>query len=154
MPVSRRSFLKSGATAALTAGIALQAAPLVFGQSGTTPVPFEAEQSPLFYFKRETFQPYVGGTFRVSAGGSTVEMTLKEVRDLTPSRKSLRVMQAEQETDCFALVFNSASKLTDLTTIYDVEHGALGKFSLFLTRRADASTTRVQVYEAVFNHFR
>jgi uncharacterized protein DUF6916 len=157
MPVSRRSFLRSGATAVLTAGIAINAAPLVFGQSVQTQgaaVPFEAQQSPLFYFKRETFQPYVGGTFRVSAGRSTVEMTLKEVLDLTASAKSNRAMKATQQTDSFALIFSSGEQLTDLTTIYDVEHAGLGKFSLFLTRRDDAPNARVHVYEAVFNHFR
>jgi hypothetical protein len=154
MPVSRRSFLRSGATAALTAGLVFHAAPLAFGQSGMTPVPFEAQQSPLFYFERETFQPYVGGTFRVSAGRSTVEMTLKEVRDLTASAASNRAMKATQQTDSFALIFSSNSKLTDLTTIYDVEHAGLGKFSLFLKGNDDAPNARAYVYEAVFNHVR
>ena len=152
MSVSRRSFLRSGATAALTAGLVLQAAPLAFGQSGTTPVPSEAQQSPLFYFKRETFQPYVGGTFRVSAGRSTVEMTLKEVRDLTSSATSNRAMKATQQTDSFALIFSSSDKLTDLTTIYDVEHGALGNFALFLTLREGPRDT--YFYEAIINHAR
>jgi hypothetical protein len=159
MPVSRRSFLRSGATVALTAGLAFKAAPLAFGQSGattdqTTAVPFEAQQSPLFYFERETFQPYVGSTFRVSAGRSTAEMTLKEVRDMTPSAASNQAMKASSQTDCFALIFNSGVKLSELTTIYGVEHAALGKFSLFLTRRDDLSGARAHVYEAVFNHFR
>ena len=159
MPVSRRSFLRSGATAALTAGLVFQAAPLSFGQSGTTPggtvpVPFEAQQSPLFYFKRETFQPYVGGKFLVSAGRSTVEMTLKEVRDLTPSAAANQAMKASSQTDAFALIFSSGAKLTDLTTIYNVEHAALGKFSLFLKGSDDADNARVYVYEAVFNHVR
>jgi hypothetical protein len=39
--------------------------------------------------------------------------------------------------------------LTDLTSIYDVEHGALGKFALFLTRRD--GTRGTYFYEAVFN---
>lgn len=157
MSVSRRSFLRSGATVALTAGLAFKAAPLAFGQSGATTdqtTPFEAQQSPLFYFERQTFQPYVGSTFRVSAGRSTAELILKEVRDMTPSAASNQAMKASSQTDCFALIFHSAAKLSELTTIYDVEHAALGKFSLFLTRRHDASSTRAHVYEAVFNHFR
>lgn len=154
MPVSRRSFLKSAATTALTASFSLHAAPLVFGQNGTVPVPFEAQQSPLFYFKRETFEPYVGGTFRVSAGRTAVEMKLKEVRDLTASAASSRVMKASQQTDSFALVFSSGKRLPDLTTIYDVEHAGLGRFSVFLTGDEGAPDARVYFYEAVFNHFR
>jgi hypothetical protein len=161
MPVTRRSFLRSGATAALTAAMVLKAAPAAFAQIGAKPdhsrdfpTPAEAQQSPLLTFKRETFQPYVGGKFLVSAGRSTVEMTLKEVRDLTPSAAINRAMKASSQTDAFALVFSSSGKLTDLTTIYNVEHAGLGKFSLFLTLRDGASDARVYVYEAVFNHVR
>ena len=74
MPVTRRSFLRSGATAALTTAVALKAAPMAFAQIGAkpdptrdVPIPYEARQSPLVSFKRETFEPYVGGIFRVRA---------------------------------------------------------------------------------------
>jgi hypothetical protein len=164
MPVTRRSFLRSGATAALTAAVALRVAPLAFGQIGEkpdptrdAPVPSEAKQSPLFYFKRETFEPYVGDTFRARAGSNAVEMKLTKVRDCTPSPKSNLITKKTRESDCFALVFTSSGKLTDLTSIYDVEHAALGEFALFLTRRdgaPDVGGAPVYFYEAVFNHAR
>ncbi len=160
MPVTRRSFLRSGATAALTAAIALKAAPAAFAQIGAKPdptrdfpIPYESQQNPLFFFKRETFQPYVGGTFNVRAGAHSVEMTLSKVRgcEVSAAGRALAKKPARQ-TDCFALVFTADETLTDLTSIYDVEHAALGKFALFLTRRDGPRGT--YYYEAVFNHVR
>lgn len=144
--------------AALTTAVALKAAPLAFGQIGSKPdptrdpqIPYEAKQSPLFTFKRETFQPYVGGTFRVRAGANAVDMTLTKVRgcEISARGRNLAKKPARQ-TDCFALIFTSDEALTDLTSIYDVEHAALGSFALFLTRR-DAPGDK-HFYEAVFNH--
>ncbi|HEX8283560.1 MAG TPA: hypothetical protein VF588_09405 [Pyrinomonadaceae bacterium] len=158
MPVTRRSFLRSGATAALTAAVALKAAPLAFAQVGAKPdskrdfqVPYEAQQSPLFFFKRETFQPYVGGTFRVRAGAQAVDMTLEKVRDGVISARGRGLTKKARQTDSFTLVFSADKELTDLTSIYDVEHAALGKFALFLTRR-DGPQQGTYFYEAVFNH--
>ncbi len=158
MPVTRRSFLRSGATAALTTAVALKAAPLAFGQIGSKPdptrdhqIPYEAKQSPLFTFKRETFQPYVGGTFRVRAGAKAVDMTLTKVRGCEISARGRNLAKkAARPTDCFALIFTSDEALTDLTSIYDIEHAALGGFALFLTRRDGPGGT--YFYEAVFNH--
>ena len=160
MSFTRRSFLKSGAITALTAGIALNSGSLVFGQgrrqsnpSLDFQVPFQAQQSPIFYFKRETFQPYVGGVFRISAGRRSVSATLQEVRDCTPNPKS-KVTTKSRTSDCFALVFRASGQLTDLTSIYDIEHAALGRFSLFLTQRVGprAGARTIVYYEAVINH--
>ena len=158
MTATRRGFLKSGAITILMAGIALDLVPSVFAQSlqhpdptKDFPVPFEAQQSPIFYFKRETFLPYVGGLFKVSAGAKSAEMKLVEVRDCTPSPQSCKVSKKPaRPSECFALTFSSPTALTDLTTIYDVEHAALGKFALFMTRRDGPNGT--YTYEAVFNH--
>lgn len=157
MPVTRRSFLRSSATAVLTTAAVLHTSPLAFAQIGEKPdptqdfkPPFEAQQSPLFFFKRETFQPYIGGKFTVRAGSRSVEMTLTKVRDCTPSAQSRKVTKRSRESDCFALIFVSSGKLTDLTSIYDFDHAALGKFALFLTHREGPSGEHV--YEAVFNH--
>ena len=157
MPVSRRRFLRSGATAVLTTAAALHAFPHAFAQIGAKhdpsrdfQLPYEAQQDPLFFFRRETFQPYVGGTFRVSAGRRGVDMTLDNVRDCTPSARALAVTKKKaRETDCFALTFSSRGELSDLTTVYDVKHPALGGFALFLTRRDGPDG--VYFYEAVFN---
>ena len=143
--------------AALTAGVALKLIPSAFAQTGQQPdpkkdfeVPFQAQQSPIFYFKRETFQPYVGGIFKVSAGAKSYEMKLEKVRACEPHPDGLKVTKKLRPSDCFVLVFSSPGALTDLTTIYDVEHAALGKFALFLTRRDGPDGTFL--YEAVFNH--
>ena len=157
MPVSRRRFLRSGATAALTAAVAFKAAPLAFGQIGSKPdptrdfpIPFEAQKSPLISFKRETFEPYVGGTFRVRAGASAADMTLKKVTSCEVSPRGRKLTKRSRETSCFSLIFSSDKALTDLTSIYDVEHAALGSFAIFLTRRDEPNGTFS--YEAVFNH--
>jgi hypothetical protein len=156
MKATRRSFLRSGAITVLMAGVALDMIPSVFAQSNQHPdptkdftVPFEAQQSPIFYFKRETFQPYVGGIFKMRAGAKTVEMKLENVRGCEPSAQAAKVTKKSRPSDCFALVFSSPEALTDLTTIYDVEHAALGKFALFMTRRDGPDKT--YLYEAVFN---
>ena len=157
MTVPRRSFLRTGAMTVLLTTVALDKLPLAFAQQSNKPdpardfqLPSEASQAPIFYFKRETFQPYVGGVFKLSAAANSVEATLIDVRDCTPSLKSTKVTKKSRPSDSFALVFRAEGKLTDLTTIYDVEHGALGKFALFLTRRDGPGHTHF--YEAVFNH--
>ena len=141
----------------LTTSIALNAAPLVFGQAKrqSNPsldfqVPFQAKQSTTFYFKRETFEPYIGGIFIARAGARSIQMTLTSVRDCTPTAQNNLVTKSSRPSDCFALVFSATGKLTDLTTIFDIEHAALGKFALFMTRRDGPRGT--YFYEAVFNH--
>ena len=162
MSFNRRSFLKSGALSALTAAFGLISVVPARGQGKpqrkvdapkSTPevrIPFGAQQSPLFYFTRETFLPYVGGIFIVSAGINSVEMTLAEVTDYTPQAAAKLSPGGVGQTNSFGLQFSSPRQLTDLTTIYDVRHGALGEFALFMTRRDGPSGT--SLYEAVFNH--
>ena len=159
MPVTRRSFLRSGATAILATAAVLQAAPAAFSQIGAKhdpkrdfETPFEAQQRPTFLFTRETFQPYVGGTFRVSAGANGYDMTLIKVRGNEISERGKGLTKKARQSDSFVLVFNSNGELTDLTTIYDVEHAALGKFVVFLTRRDNPDGG--YFYEAVFNQAR
>src|SRR5215207_5395048 len=159
MPVTRRSFLRSGATAVLATAAVLHAAPAAFAQIGAKPdptrdfeIPFETQQSAVFLFKRETFDPYVGGTFRVSAGANGHNMTLTKVRGNEISERGKGLTKKARSSDSFVLVFSSAGELSDLTTIYDVEHAALGKFALFLTRRDNPDGG--YFYEAVFNQVR
>lgn len=163
MSVNRRSFLKNGALSALTAAAGLVFASPALGQERakrkgiTTPtsrpaplIPFGAEQSPLFYFTQETFRPYLGGIFVVSAGRNSADMTLVEVSDCNQKAATKLTPGSVRPTNCFILKFTSAVRLTDLTTIYDVRHGGLGMFPLFLTRRDGPDGT--SSYEAVFNH--
>jgi hypothetical protein len=141
----------------LTTSIALGAVPLAFGQDRAQPnpaldfqIPFQAKQAPTFYFKRETFEPYVGGVFSARAGAHSIDMTLMSVRDCTPSPKGNLLTKKSRQADCFALDFRASGKLTDLTSIFNIEHAALGKFDLFMTRRDGPRGTFF--YEAVFNH--
>jgi hypothetical protein len=156
MTVTRRTFLRSAATTVLLTTIALDSIPLSFAQDARKSdpsqdflVPFEAKQAQIFYFKRETFEPYLNGQFTLRAGANTVDATLVSVRDCTPSANANKVTRKSRQSNCFAIIFSAEGKLTDLTTIYDVEHGALGKFALFLTRRDGPRGT--SFYEAVFN---
>ena len=96
------------------AGVALDVVPSIFAQSNPQhdpkkdfPVPFEAQQSPIFYFKRETFQPYVGGIFKVRAGAKTVEMKLERVRGCAPTAQALKVTKKSRSSECFALEFSA-----------------------------------------------
>lgn len=158
MAVTRRSFLKSGAMSVLTASIVVGASASVFGQEqhnphGRTsdfPIPFEAQQPSIFFFKADTFKPYIGGVFTARAGAHSIEMKLEKVRDCEPSEQSKKVAKKVRQSDCFALDFSASGALTDLTTIYDIEHAALGKFALFMTKREGPGNTIY--YEAVFNH--
>jgi hypothetical protein len=165
MPVTRRSFLKSGATSVLTTAIALgqftpargQEKPQTESKPGPTSradeaVPFKAQQSMLYFFRAETFRPYVGGVFTARAGGNSIEMTLVKVRDCSPKPTTKITKGKPPKTECFALEFIADESLTDLTSIYDIEHAALGAFPLFMTRR-EAPGGKSH-YEAVFNQLR
>lgn len=155
MTVTRRRFLRSGAMTVFLTGFALDSVSLAFTQQPRKSNPSQdfqisstVKEDPVFYFKRETFEPYVNGVFVLSAGSKSVEATLIKVRNCAPSKQS-KVTPRFRPTECFTLVFQADGKLTDLTTVYDVEHGALGKFALFLTRRDGPRNTHF--YEAVFN---
>lgn len=158
MPVTRRMFMKSGAMSALAAGLVFNAGAFVFGQSlrRSDPavdfqIPYEATQSPTFYFTRDTFAPYVGGIFTTrGVGVRSVNLTLQPVRDCTPKAATRLMTKPARKSDCFALTFRSTAKLSDLTTIYRLDHGALGQFDVFMTRREGGRG--VYFYEAVFNH--
>ena len=158
MTVTRRSFLRSGAVTVLLTGLALDSVPLAFAQSLRRFDPSqdflpssEAQREPTYNFRRETFEPYVNGVFTLHAGDKSVEATLVSIKDCSPtSTKSSKVTKKWRASDGFVLVFQAKEKLTDLTSIYDVEHGALGKFSVFLTYREGQNGEHF--YEAVFNH--
>ena len=157
MTVTRRSFLRSGAVTVLLTGLALDSVPLAFAQLSRRFDPSldflpssESKQEPTFNFRRETFEPYLNGVFTLSAGANSVEATLVAIEDCSPTEeKSKKVTKKWRLSAGFILVFQAKEKLTDLTTVYDVEHGALGKFALFLTRRDGPRDTHF--YEAVFN---
>ena len=141
----------------LLTGLALDSIPRAFAQKAKNYDPAqdflvssEAKQEPTFSFKHETFEPYVNGVFTLIAGPNSVEAILVKVRNWTPNPKLAKLTGRARKSDSFALVFRSDGKLTDLTTIYEVEHPALGRFPLFLTHRDGPQNKHF--YEAVFNH--
>src|SRR5207253_11068597 len=98
MTVPRRSFLRSGAMTVLLTTIALDSIPLAFARKPEKsdpkqdlPSPSEAKQGSSARFKREAFQPHVGGVFKLSASANSVAATLVSLRDCTPSPGSHKV---------------------------------------------------------------
>src|SRR4051812_29434811 len=157
MPLSRRRFLRSGATAVLTTAAALQVVPKAFARSGAKPdpardfeLPSEAGQSAHSHFKRETFEPYVGGLFRVSAGTHSQDMTLTKVRGHELSARGRKLTKKMRQSDSFVLVFTATGGLPGLTTFYAVDPRGLGTSPLSRPRRD--SPAGGHFYEAVFNH--
>ena len=99
-----------------------------------------------------TFEPYVGSTFHGRGGGRTVNLELVSVRGQQQPKKAPMVMRkAGPKTRSFTLTFHADRPLAEITTIHPLEHGALGRFDLFLTHRGEAEDGRI-IYEAVFTH--
>lgn len=168
--------MRTGALAAISAGFALGSVRLVFGQDSkkSNPaldfeVPYEAKLNPLFSYTMATFEPYVGGIFSArGVGGKKVSLTLVAVKDVrygvrtrtSPGRPSAKGVRSVQEqstlkpksrpTDSFALTFRASGPLSDLSTIHQFEHAALGKFLLFVVHSEDAEGR--DFYEAIISH--
>ena len=159
MYLSRREFIRSGALTALSAGLIFKAGESVFGQKKAPErpilkydVPYDAQQNPILYYNRATFEPYVGGTFiGRDARGRAIELRLLSVTEYKP-KSGTRITTGESpQTETFALTFNASRSLPEFTSIHMIEHPVLGKFDLFLKRSGDNSQI---VYEAVINHLR
>jgi hypothetical protein len=117
---------------------------------GNFQIPADAAGDPLFHFTRATFEPYLKSDFRVTVGPyKTVQLTLVEVVDQRPrARKGV----PRTEGESFLLMFRASGKLSDLQQTYVLEHGALGKFSLFLVDAGERGNDTY--YSAVINHTR
>jgi hypothetical protein len=173
MPLPRRSFLKSVTISTLSAGLAFASAKLVFGQGlkdGETgpripfgrpvtqvdvgdyfPVPIEAQQDALFYFRPATFNPYVGDIFQVpNAVGQMITLTLTRVSEYKMKSATRIATKKTRQPQSFSLTFSAAEPLPPFTSIHRMSHPALGSFDLFLTSHEPESGAFV--YVAVFNH--
>lgn len=157
MTVLRRTFLKSAALTALSAAFIVRSAGFALGQDLTKQnpaldfqVPHAAKLDPVFSYTSATFEPYVGGIFRSRARGHWVRLKLVSVRRYEPKPETKILTKKARETDSFSLLFSANEPLSEITTIHELEHGALGKFALFLTPFEDDRGRLF--YEAVINH--
>ncbi len=155
MPLSRRRFLRDGLCTAVSITLLLTNSRIGFGQTQKneigklppgSPVPLDAQKDPVYFFREETFKPYVNGIFQApNARGEMIELRLVEVLAFKSSDKS-----TNEGTKSFSLTFKAAGELPPFTSIHTIKHPALGEFDLFLTKRkTDAGDL---YYEAVINH--
>ena len=101
--------------------------------------------------------PYLKTTFRVQLGRKVTNLKLQKIEDCTPRRKGKRAStDAARETaagadsHCFMLIFRADDRLSNLQTIFPMEHDALGQFSLFLVE-TENEQGRFH-YTATINH--
>lgn len=158
MPHSRRAFLRDGlcsviSVALLLAGSRAGLGQTVQGQGRVSPntqpeIPIEAQKDPVFFFREETFKPYVNGIFQApNARGEMIDLRLTKVE----AHKSSDKLTARLTTG-FTLIFKASAELPPFTSIHTIRHSALGEFDLFLTKRKTDDDELF--YEAVINHIK
>jgi hypothetical protein len=171
MSIARRNFLRSAIMSTISAGLAFSSAQLVFGQQARRgeirparkggpvdadsdfPIPMEAQQDALFYFRPRTFSPYVGDIFQApDALGKMIELKLTRVSEYKMNAATRISTRKSRQTECFSLTFSAAERLPSFSSIHQISHPALGEFDLFLTSHETENGTFL--YEAVFNHIR
>ena len=155
MLLARRKFIQSSLIFGATAFLLSESSPIAFGRSlfNDGAIPDEALRNPVYSFTKETFEPYVGGYFEVvGARGQLVPMKLVKVVSYCPKPETKICKGRALETESFSLQFVADSALPTSSSIYQIKHGALGDFKLFLNRRDPVS--REYYYEAVFNRLR
>lgn len=157
MPLSRRTFLRDGLCSVVSIALLLASSRVGFSQTQKneigrvapgSPVPLEAQQDPVYFFREETFKPYVNGIFQApNARGEMIELRLVRLEGYKASGKLTKVTR---ETKAFSLTFKASGELPPFTSIHTIKHPALGEFDLFLTKR---KTDNGDIYyEAVINH--
>jgi hypothetical protein len=100
---------------------------------------------PLIYYNRAAFAAYENTDFAVHAGAAgLIFMRLTQIQDLLPGSLQAR-------DDCFGLLFTAPAGTTIPQKTYEVEHGALGKFSLFIVPINRPTVNGPAYYQAVFN---
>ena len=155
--IERRRFIKSVTLTAVSAGLALGMGRTILGQKkqpmDTTlgfQIPIRAQQDALFYFSEATFRPYINGYFEVpNALGEMIPLKLVSVSSYDSKKSSALMPSKARTTRSFSIMFQSSERLPPFTSIHNVRHPALGKFSVFLSPREKDG---VFYYEAVFNH--
>jgi uncharacterized protein DUF6916 len=153
MSLTRRNFIRTGVMSAISAHLVLSTARIAFAQTAGAgqDVPIEAQKEPVFFFRLDTFKPYVGGYFESpNARGEMIAMQLVSAEAFKPSLTALRVTKKAGETDSFSLLFKAAAQLPPYTSIHKIKHPSLGEFYLFLSpKKGDSGEL---LYEAIINH--
>lgn len=122
MLISRRNFFQISvlpAIASLAPGVSL------FGQAADVPV----RRTKTLEFK--DFRDQIGTTFKLSDGIIARQAVLIEVK----SSESSDANQSDKDiidSKCFSLTFQLVTTLPSSQATYDVGHGKMGKFQLFL----------------------
>lgn len=150
MTVSRRLFIKAASGATLIVSLP-QALVTVFSQDKRKPnqgtptegavrrKPLVSYNDPLYYYSSATFSSYVGSIFSVKVSQQkSINLELIEVSQLKP---------AVPGKDGFALVFQDSTVNRLGSGLYNIEHAALGMFTMMLGPINQNGTT----YEAVIN---
>lgn len=158
MNIPRRKFIKAGVVAAACAGLPVTLGPgSALGQEGSDAgrqeggyfqVPPEVQNDPMSYYTRETFAPYVKTGFLIQIGRAWKYMTLIEVKNLCPSTAKEPVQNLGE---CFSLTFLAPRGQKIEQKTYNIRHGALGRFSLFLVPVGRRTRTSPEYYEAIIN---
>lgn len=96
---------------------------------------------PLESVARETFAPFIGRSFIVTAGDARIEMELSEVKALGHKRP-------DAPRDPFSLTFRGAPGLRLPQGIYHMSCEGLGEIEPFITQNAGGSGG--SEFEAIF----
>jgi hypothetical protein len=148
MVLARRKFVQTGLLFTATTMLFWDSAKSALAQTLKTgdQLPDEVLKDPVFSFRKETFDAYVGGYFEApGARGKMIGLKLVKCEAYQPKTRIVA-------SDAFRLLFKAESELPIFSSIHPIKHGALGEFSLFLTRHDDADGEIY--YEAVINHLR
>jgi hypothetical protein len=147
MKISRRKFFLNTGIATLTAVVVLPAQN-IFGQSLKTeqffPIPPETTNDALNYLRREHFEPFVNAVFQFQpAEGRAFNLKLIAVENLTLGANEKQGLSGES----FSLLFEGSKKSKVPQEIFQIDHGSLGTFSLFIAPVG----LRGNRYEAIIN---
>ena len=161
MAISRRNFLQVGAIALLSAGAPLSLTAMAAGRRASAEESTKgarnltagaASHAP--FMSKATFAPYLNTTFSLLAAPATgFPLELVEIHDTVP--ESQRKLAAKTGKECFALVFRARGGESVRQNTHQLNHAALGEFSLFIgPLKSLKGRGRDQFYEAVINHLK
>ncbi len=127
MATSRRNFLKTGTLGVICAGVPAALASSVAGEPIIPPEISESDEDALVTLTQDAFAPHINSTFFVYSNHRKVSLRLRSITDLkAKSPHPTRIAGKES----FSLLFQGSRSLPQET--YVLEHGKLGRFSLFL----------------------